>query len=385
MRCIILRKEQTRIILAEGYCKVFSPETILQAWERSAGQCECEKRIHKHFYTPCGKSLVWKAKGSPGQGGWDAHKITPSGGDGLFNCEILCWDCYRSVTGYLASTKYSDYYQGPTQQVQIGDYIRLESGDEGRVTEISYDSVHIKTVDGVDTVVSNSEIRRIITNYGQSSKQAKDPFRFYNLAVIKKLTGLKAKNLNELVDNLEKVPDSVIYYHTHQFLQEHHYLNPEPANDFAIWVTDSLGDNVLGERLANVNPFSFRDLEGIRETLINIIEEHLSQHANHREALEGREFYFIKSARFIFPTPYVAHDLREFVGVLRNISLGSLYFHIFESRLKSVRGLNDFSLWLIDSLGEEETGRIIACLDPYTYTLEGLRSSLITLLEKSIK
>ncbi len=364
---------------------MFSTKTISEAWQRSAGQCECEKRTHKHFYTPCGKSLLWKAKGLTDHGGWEAHKITPSGGDGLFNCEILCWDCYRSVTGYLASTEFSEYFQGPTQQVQIGDYIRLESGDEGRVTSVTYDSVGVRFLDGTTNVISNSEIRRILTNYGHSAKQAKEPFRFYNLVMVKKLTGLKAKNLVELVDNLKKVPDSVIYYHTHQFLQEHHYLNPEPANDFAIWVIDSLGDNVLGERLANVNPFSFRDLEGIREKIVKITEEHISQQTNRREAMEGREFHFIRSTRFIFPTPYVAHDLREFVGVLRKISLGSLYLHVFESRLRSTKGLNDFSLWLIDNLGEKEIGQIIAYLDPYTYTLEGLRSSLIMLLEKGIK
>ncbi len=65
--------------------------------------------------------------------------------------------------------------------------------------------------------------------------------------------------------------------------------------------------------------------------------------------------------------------------------MGSLYFHIFESRLRLGRGLNDFTAWLRDNLDETELGDEIAKLDPYTYTLEGLRSSLIQLLEKHIK
>ncbi len=85
------------------------------------------------------------------------------------------------------------------------------------------------------------------------------------------------------------------------------------------------------------------------------------------------------------PTPYVAHDLREFAETLRKISLGSLYFHVFESRLRLGKGLNDFSTWLQDSLGEAELAEDIARLDPYTYTLEGLRSALIQLIEKRIK
>ena len=60
---------------------------------------------------------------------------------------------------------------------------------------------------------------------------------------------------------MKKAPDAVIYYHTHHFLEEHHYLTPEPSNDFAVWVSDALGDEVLGERLASVDTFEFPSLE----------------------------------------------------------------------------------------------------------------------------
>jgi hypothetical protein len=361
----------------------FSEKTIMEAWERCAGQCECERGTHTHFYAPCGKSLAWKARGIAGQGGWEAHHITISGGDGLHNCEILCWECYKSALGHAMPSLFSGFYLDPVQQIQIGDYIKLESGDEGRVTGVEWDSVRIKALEGNDIVVSDRELfRHTVINYGRSSRKAKEPFHFHSLTLLRRMTGLKARNLFELVGILKKASDSVIYYHTHQFLQEHHYLIPEPANDFAVWVADSLGDEVLGERLANVNPFSSPDLEGIREKFVDIIEEHLSQYPSHREAMEGKEFYFVKSVRFIFPTPYIAHDLREFVEALRKVSLGSLYYHIFESRLRSEKGLNDFAIWFMESLGEDELGQVIARLDPYTYTLEGLRSSLIQLVEK---
>jgi hypothetical protein len=101
--------------------------------------------------------------------------------------------------------------------------------------------------------------------------------------------------------------------------------------------------------------------------------------------MPGREFPFMKSVSVVISTPYVAHDLREFVEALRKISLGSLYFHVFESRLRLGRGLNDFTIWLQESLEEAELGEEIARLDPYTYTLEGLRSAFIHLIEKRIK
>jgi hypothetical protein len=206
---------------------------------------------------------------------------------------------------------------------------------------------------------------------------------------LKELTGFRAKNLRELADVLKTAPDSVVYYHTHHFLEEHHYLTPEPANDFAIWVSDALGDEVLGERLAAVDTFEFASLGALRERLVSIIEEHLTMEAEHenghRDAPDGREFHFVKSVSLVLPTPYVAHDLREFVEVLRKVSLGSLYFHVFEARLRLGRDLNDFSTWLEDSLEEKELAERISRFDPYNYTLEGLRSSLIQLIEKRIK
>jgi len=285
-----------------------------------------------------------------------------------------------------APNLFAGFQLSATQQIKVGDYIKLETGEEGYVTEIRWNSTHIKALDESIIIVPNSRLlQRTIINYGHPLKQAKEPFRFSSRTHLTELTGLKAKNLRELVDILKMAPDAVVYYHTHRFLEQHHYLTPEPSNDFAIWVSDALGNEVLGERLASVDTFEFPSLGVLRERLVSIIEEYLATRSNGREAMEEREFHFMKSVSAIFPTPYAAHDLREFVEALRKISLGSLYFHIFESRLRLGRGLNDFTIWLKDSLGETELGEEIARLDPYTYTLEGLRSALIQLIEKRIK
>jgi len=71
----------------------FPENVVKQAWERAGGQCECRRRTHSHFYTPCGKVLVWENRGKEGRGGWEAHHITIDGGDVFSNCEILCSDC----------------------------------------------------------------------------------------------------------------------------------------------------------------------------------------------------------------------------------------------------------------------------------------------------
>jgi hypothetical protein len=127
------------------------------------------------------------------------------------------------------------------------------------------------------------------------------------------------------------------------------------------------------------------DVLALRDKVVNIIETYLAQDHPQRSALPGGEFYFIKSVDVLLPTRYIARDLREFVEALRKITPSSLYFHIFESNLRSNIRSNDFSIWLANDMDELETSQEIAKIDPYTFTLEGLRSLLIQTLEKHIK
>jgi hypothetical protein len=216
-------------------------------------------------------------------------------------------------------------------------------------------------------------------------KKSREPFRFVDRVHLTELTGIKAKNLKELADVLQNAPDSIIYYHTHHFLEEHHYLTPEPANDFAVWVTDVLGEEILGEKLANIDAFEFPTISALRDRIVNVIEQHISSGQEMRKAPEGKEFYFMKWVSLVLPTTRVARDLREFAEALGTLSLGSLYFHIIESRLRTCKVSNDFSIWLADSLGEQELAEAVAKVDPYTYTLEGVRSQLIKLTAKRIE
>jgi hypothetical protein len=270
-------------------------------------------------------------------------------------------------------------------QIKIGDYVKIETGEEGYITQIDWRTTHLRTLDESSIIIPNSRfVRSTVINYGKPLKKADKPFRFYTRFLLTELTGLKASSLHELADILRTAPDAVVYYHTHHFLEQYHYLTPEPSNDFALWV-EALGDEALAEKLASVDTFLFSNLSSLRDRLVGILDEYLTQTSSDRYTVPGREFYFMKSRVMIGPTRYVAHDLREFVEALRQISLGSIYFHIFESRLRLGTGLNDFTTWLKNNLGEEKLGEEIGKLDPYTYTLEGLRSLLIQIIEKRIK
>ena len=211
-----------------------------------------------------------------------------------------------------------------------------------------------------------------------------EPFRFVDLVHLKELTGVKASTLKGLINILRNAPDSIVHYHTHHFLEEPQYLSLGPANDFAAWANDVFGDEILTKKLASIHISEFPTISALRDRIIDIIERHVSSVLEMRKAPEGKEFHFIKWVGIVLPTSRVAHDLGEFVEELGTLSLGSFYFHIVESRWRTDKASNDFSVWL-DSLGKHELAEATARLNPYTCSLEGVRSQLIKLATQRLK
>jgi len=215
-------------------------------------------------------------------------------------------------------------------------------------------------------------------------KKAKNPFRFYTRQHLSELTGRKAANLQELLSIIKQVSGSCIYHHTHRFLQIHQYLSPEPPNDFAYWVSETLNEDVLGEKLASIDTIQFPTIRSLRQKVVKTIEAHLKKHPASKKkfADEAKEFHFVKTVSFVLPTNHVANNLQEFAEILKTVTLDSIYFHIFEARLRLEKMTNDFSFWIGTSIGDEELAAEIGHLDPYTRTMDDLRKTLIKCVEK---
>jgi hypothetical protein len=215
-------------------------------------------------------------------------------------------------------------------------------------------------------------------------RQAKQPFRFHTRLNLTELTGLRASVLSQLLELIRKVPGSCIYHHTHRFLAQHQYLSPEPPNDFAYWVGQVLGEDELAERLASIDTVQFSTIRRLREQFVETIETYLEEKpaAKLRFAGAGEEFHFIKSVSFIIPTAHVANNLEEFADILEKITVDSIYFHVFEARLRLERPTNDFSNWIEDALDRSDIAAEISSLDPYTHTMEGLRKKIISIVRK---
>ncbi len=271
------------------------------------------------------------------------------------------------------------------QQINVGDYVKLENGEEGYITKIGWNNTFLQTAqNSLVTVPNNALLQRTVVNCGHPLKKTSDPFLFYKPGIIKEHLGIKATNTQELLAAIRIIPNESIYCHTYRCLQENPQLSPDGTNDFACWARDVLGDSVLAKKLSSVQNLGITDLKTLRYGLISVLEEPKSA-SPLPQASSGQEFIFMKAFNMTWQTQWSAHDLREFTEILRKLGFDSLYFHLFGRRLATPTGLNDYSAWLENSLNENELSGSIQAINPYFYTPEALRSELIRLIEKHIK
>ena len=218
---------------------------------------------------------------------------------------------------------------------------------------------------------------------GQNRQETKlvREFQFITKLDLTTLLGIKARNVAELLKYLQRVPDASVYYHTHRFLQQHHYLSPEPPNDFAYWIGEVLNDAVLAESISSVDIIRFHSIHDLRAAFITLIQKYIEAADTIHDCPKGEEFHFMASQTFAIRTPYRASTLREFREHLEKVTINSLYYHIFDARMRLQQDENDFSSWFRE-IGKVELADEIRRLDPYTYTLEGLRKRLLVMARK---
>jgi hypothetical protein len=208
------------------------------------------------------------------------------------------------------------------------------------------------------------------------------PFNFYTERRLVQLTGIKAHNLLELLEDVQEVPGSSIFYHTHHRFLSHHFQKPLVYNDFAVWVSQAIQEEALSEKLGILDLRQFTSIRQLRECILSLIEAHLQKtNGQLRECLPGQEFNFCKSKSFIMPTGIVAENPADLLMKLPAITNVSLYFHFVEARLRMERLTNDFSQWL-NAWGEKALAREIDAIDPYALTLDELKLAIVNEIHK---
>jgi hypothetical protein len=215
-----------------------------------------------------------------------------------------------------------------------------------------------------------------------AQREARSPFFFNSSAYLIRIGRQKATTLGELAECLQSCPDDSIFQHMFQTLQEHHYISEGFSNDFAHWAFAACNEISLAERLAGVDVRGYTSIKALRETLLQIMEDHLKKYPHTRERTAFEPFYFCASDTVVIPTPLVAHNLAEFAEELKQVSLNSIHYHFIQARLRIKLNSNDFSVWLREELELRPLADRMNRIDIYTATLQDVRQQMLKIIEK---
>lgn len=200
------------------------------------------------------------------------------------------------------------------------------------------------------------------------------PFTLRDCALITQTTGWRAHNLKEIREGVRQVPVGSLYHHFWGRLLRPQFDEPEYNNDFASWAWRGLHDKPLAERLSMVIPTDFEDLEGVRQELLEIIDQRLGESELILWSAADQMFYFLQAQIAVFDTGQRFADPTELVTLLPTLSTGSIFYHFIDARRRTTDRRDDFSSWL-SGQGEMYQPLIdhLAHLDPYFSSLKEIR------------
>src|SRR3989338_10066515 len=132
----------------------------------------------------------------------------------------------------------------------------------------------------------------------------KVPFEFYTSSQLVEITGRKAANLKEFLNIIKEIDDSSIFYHVHHAFREHQFAPGVYTNDFAHWVGEELNENVLAEKLANINIKDFTEIQSLRARITEITENYLKTNPDNGNLTGKHKFYFCKNVGIVQKTSY---------------------------------------------------------------------------------
>ena len=210
---------------------------------------------------------------------------------------------------------------------------------------------------------------------------ARSPFYFNSASHLLRIGREKATTLQELLEAIRTCSESSIFQHTFQTLEEHHFIREGFSNDFSHWAFASCNEVELAERLAALDVREFTSIATLRERLIHIIDSYLQKNPRAATRVAMEPFYLMASDLVVVPTPYVARNLEEFADGLRKVSIHAIYYHFIDARLRLKLNTNDFSIWLENELDLAQAADRLNRIDIYTSTLEGVRRSILKIIE----
>jgi hypothetical protein len=207
--------------------------------------------------------------------------------------------------------------------------------------------------------------------------EATEPFCLMDCSLVRCATGRVVSNLRELVEAIRTVPDAVLEHHMMRCALEDHFQLHEFPNDLARWCWTALGDNVLGEELALIDPYQPQPATSLRASLVNAIEDRLWDVKHVPWCHPGMELYLIESRLIVYETGERVLTLAALLEAIERMSLRSLFYHVHEAHRRTAGQSDDFSLWLEKSGADPSLVTTLRGLDFYFLNLSQLRQAVI--------
>lgn len=218
-----------------------------------------------------------------------------------------------------------------------------------------------------------------------SGTVATEPFRFYECILMVRPLGIWALNLREFLFALKSVDTECIHHHFHQASLKHQFDIADYPNDFAQWAALLLEDAALGEKLGNLNPYHFENLDLLKENLLEIVEDHLFDSPFVPSAKPGMEFHFCSDTTLVVDTGREVRTLSQFRQSLEHVDNSSLYYHFYESRFRLPGAhSDDFSNFFEKSLGLPGLAQAVRSMEIYFTRLKEVRAGLMNLVDQEL-
>jgi len=209
------------------------------------------------------------------------------------------------------------------------------------------------------------------------------PFEFKHCTNLLKSIGQKASNIHELREIISTVSSESIFHHSYQYFLKGHVL--EYTNDFAHWAGESLEERALAERLANIDPYVFSEMDSVRAEFLRVIDDYIEQFPEPRAAMPGEEFFFNETIALVFPVGVRARNLAEFLIAIKYVDAGAIYYHFYEARTRLGGESDDFSKWFEESLDKAALASRVRAIDPFMHNIEGIRTHLAAMVEDELR
>jgi hypothetical protein len=205
----------------------------------------------------------------------------------------------------------------------------------------------------------------------------REPFALFDCSLARCAVGRCCTNLRELLDAVRTVPDAVLEHHMMRCALEDHFELYEFPNDLARWCWEELGDHVLGEQLALVDPYKHGSMDEVRSELANAIEERLWGLERVPWCRPGLELHLVESRLIGYDTGERTQTLAALAEAMPRMSLRSLFFHVHEARRRTGGRTDDFSAWLEIIGADEALVAKLRAIDFYFLNLNQVRREFV--------